>query len=174
MGRDVLINAAAEARAERFKQGMRELAAGVCVVATSEAGRRYGLTVTAVCSLSADPPSLLVCVNRTTEAHDPILRTGRLSVNVLTADQIDIAQRFAGANGCNGEARFAAGNWEETETGVPLLGSCLAAFACSVFERGHQRTHTILQCFVDEVRVNNGSPPLLYAGRHYASLQVIS
>ena len=95
--------------AEQFKQGMRCLAAGVTIVTTVHDGVRGGLTATAVTSLSADPPQVLVCVNRTANAHDLIHRGSLLCVNVLCHGHKDLAARFAGQNGVFGAGRFDAG-----------------------------------------------------------------
>ena len=78
-----------------FKRGMRQLAAGVNVITVTNGGVRDGLTATAVCSISAEPPHLLVCVNSTAGAHGPIHRAGSFCINVLAQDQEAIAKRFA-------------------------------------------------------------------------------
>ena len=69
----------------RFTAGMRHLAAGVTLVTTAGGGSRAGLTATAVCSVSAEPPQLLACVNREADAHRLLLATGHLAVNLLSA-----------------------------------------------------------------------------------------
>ena len=78
---------------------MRHLAAGVTLVTTAGGGSRAGLTATAVCSVSAEPPQLLACVNREAEAHRLLLATGHLAVNLLSAGQHELADRFAGRYG---------------------------------------------------------------------------
>jgi flavin reductase (NADH)/flavin reductase len=79
-----------------FRTGMRHLAAGVCVITTSaHGGGRFGLTATAVCSVSADPPTLLVCLNNSTTTCKEILESGRFAVNVLAGHDQEIAQVFA-------------------------------------------------------------------------------
>ena len=70
---DALAAPVVTADPEDFKEGMRQLAAGVTIVTTAVGERRNGLTATAVCSLSAEPPMLLACVNREAGAHDPTL-----------------------------------------------------------------------------------------------------
>ncbi|SFM49523.1 flavin reductase (NADH) [Bradyrhizobium sp. Rc3b] len=77
---------------DTFHQSVRLLAGGVCIAATAVDGERLGLTVTAVCSLSIDPPTLIVCVNRAAGAHDGMRATRRVSVNFLAADHVQLAE----------------------------------------------------------------------------------
>ncbi len=109
-----------------YRQLMRQQAAGVSVVATGGVGERVGLTATSVASLSDAPPKLLVCVGRATRAHNVIGDRGAFSVNFLAAEHQDLAQRFAGCLGVDGEARFAEGDWCTLETGVPVLGDAVS------------------------------------------------
>lgn len=150
--------------ADVFKQGMRRLAGAVCVIATGHAGERAGLTATAVCSVSAEPPRLLVCVNQSASAHDRIAAEGRLSVNVLTHQQQHIAERFA-TSSIKGEARFAQGEWRVVNH-VPLLDDACVAFACEIVERIPAASHSIFLCDVVSCRVGghtgSASDGLLY------------
>jgi flavin reductase (DIM6/NTAB) family NADH-FMN oxidoreductase RutF len=155
---------------EHFKAGMRRLASGVCVVATAHEGRRHGLTVTAVCALAAVPPSILVCINREASAHRPIELSRRLSVNVLNVDQLEIAQRFAGADGCSGEARFGFGDWISWPSGTPMLADVAASLDCHVIESTECASHTVFVCRVDAVALQGAIQPLIYFDRSYASL----
>ena len=81
--------------ATAFKRGMRHLAASVTLITTRHRDLRGGLTATAVCSVSAEPPQILVCVNKTASAHDPIGEAGFFCVNILAPDHRKIAERFA-------------------------------------------------------------------------------
>jgi flavin reductase (DIM6/NTAB) family NADH-FMN oxidoreductase RutF len=159
---------------ERFRQGMRRLAAGVTIVTTSDDGQRAGLTATALCSLSVAPPQLLVCVNREAEAHDLIDRGGRFCVNLLASGHRALAGRFAGADGTEGEARFAKGRWIELATGAPALQDALACFDCEVAERVRASTHTIFIGRVVDVVVHKRGRPLVYAAGEYAALAALA
>src|SRR5258706_20696 len=101
-----------------FKAAMRRVASTVCVLTTEYEGRRWGLTATAVCSLSAEPPSLIACVNRDAEAHEAITLSRRICINVLAEEQIEIAQRFSGLFGHRGEHRFEGADWYNLATGA--------------------------------------------------------
>lgn len=161
--------------ADVFKLAMRRLAAGVTIITTCHDGERCGLTATAVCSLSADPPQLLVCVNRSAHAHDIIKRGANLCVNLLARRHKALAARFAGQKkGVYGEERFRAGKWTTLKTSAPVLDDALASFDCVVRETVESSTHTIFIGNVVDVRLRAEGHPLLYAGGSYAGLQVIA
>lgn len=144
--------------ADVFKHGMRRLAGAVCVIATGSVGARAGLTATAVCSVSAEPPRLLVCVNQSASAHEQIAAEGRLSMNVLTSAQQHIAERFA-TSAIKGDARFEnleSATWHEIAH-VPLLDDACVAFACEIVERIPAASHSIFLCDVVSCRVG-GAP----------------
>lgn len=152
---------------EQFVAGMRLHAAGVTVVTTLHAGRRAGLTATSVCSVSAEPPQLLVCVNRTAEANPSIRASGRFCVNVLAIDQRALADRFAGRHGHAGEARFAEGAWSRLVTGAPALEGCRACFDCTLAAAHEAGTHTIFVGLVEAVALRPELAPLVYHEGEY-------
>ncbi|QCI65290.1 flavin reductase family protein [Phreatobacter stygius] len=136
--------------AQTYKQAMRHCAGAVALVTVGrEAGRRTGLTVTAVCSLSDDPPSLIVCVNRNASAHPRIREEGCFVVNFLGEEHAPLALTFAGRKGVNGDARFALGDWAVRATGTPVLADAIVAFDCDLREEFETKTHSV---FVGEVR----------------------
>jgi flavin reductase (DIM6/NTAB) family NADH-FMN oxidoreductase RutF len=159
---------------EQFKQGMRRLAAGVTIVTTEHEGERSGLTATAVTSLSAEPPQLLVCVNRTAAAHDLIVRGGRMAVNVLCHKHQRLATRFAGLNGVFGQDRFDVGSWVRLKTGAPVLEDALAVFDCRVVERIEASTHTVFFCRVVDIRIRSKGKPLIYSSGAFARLEAMA
>lgn len=152
---------------QAFIAGMRQLAAGVTVVTTEDAGSRAGLTATAVCSVSAEPPQLLVCINVAAEAHDVIARSRRFAVNILSSGQRPVADRFAGMTGHSGEDRFDLGVWKTLATGAPVLAGCCANFDCRVVTSLRAGTHTV---FVGEVQAVESATdlfPIVYAEGEY-------
>src|SRR4051794_24544580 len=94
--------------AAEYVPAVAQHVASVCVITTEHEGERFGLTATAIASVSATPARLLVCVNKSGQSHDRILRSGRFCVNVLTEAQDKLAMVFAGMAGA-GAARRAAG-----------------------------------------------------------------
>lgn len=159
------------ATASDFKAGMRRLAAGVNVITASDGQAHYGLTATAVCSLSADPPHLLICVNAIANAHDALHRAGAFCVNVLTHDQEEIARRFAKMDSASRERRFDLGLWAPLATGAPALQGALANFDCQTVRDISEATHTIFIGRVIAVRCAEAGQPLLYWNAQFNRLE---
>lgn len=150
---------------------MRYFAAGCSIIASSDGCERLGLTATAVCSVTADPPRLLVCINRDVRAHSVIVDSGTLSVNLLSTAQEHLAMRFAGmVKDVCGEDRFLEGQWKTGRFGAPVLEGCLASFDCRVVEAVPASTHTIFICEVVDVASNGDAAPLLFFNRSFTTL----
>lgn len=156
--------------ADAFKLGMRQLAAGVSIVTTCHAGGRAGLTATAVCSVSAEPPQLLVCVHQDSETYEAIRESGVLCINLLGQRHEDLARSFAGMTGKRGEERFVEGRWGEMRTGAPRLEDALAAFDCRIRDVLHSGSHCIFVARVVEVAAKPGGEPLLYMDGQFAGI----
>lgn len=145
------------------KQSMRHVAASVSVIAVHADGARAGLTATAVCSVTADPPRLVVFVNKSVAADEAILKSGSLSVNTLAGDQEEVAKAFAGMiEGVRGEDRFTYGQWETLVTGAPVLADALAAFDCRVVKVFDESTHHAFLCEVLDTRERTDGQALIY------------
>jgi flavin reductase len=153
-----------------FKTGMRRLAAGVCLVtATDRDGVRQGLIATSVISVTVEPPSLLVCVNRAASCHDTIADSGAFCVNLLTEADDEVARRF-GSSAAR-ERRFADRQWRALETGAPALDGALASFDCRVSTRVPVGSHTIFIGAVVALALREGAgAPLLYLDGDFARL----
>jgi flavin reductase (DIM6/NTAB) family NADH-FMN oxidoreductase RutF len=158
-----------ELTAEGLRAGMRRLAASVCVItARDSSGQRQAMTATAVTSVSDNPASLLVCVNRQTTLHTVLAAGGSFVVNVLGADQADISVQCASAE--SGEARFATGDWVEAH-GLPYLRNAQAVFFCDSATQMVHGTHLIAVGNIREVLVSQEPVnPLLYANGQYRRL----
>ncbi len=148
-----------------FRQGMRRLA-GACTIITSvapgEGGDSWaGMTATAIASVTADPARLLVCINRSTWAHNIIRQSGAVGINVLGDDGLSLAKLFA--TGAPAVEKFAQGNWQTSASGAPLLSSALVCFDCRVAECVAASTHDIFICDVlDVVLRDTAGEPLIY------------
>jgi flavin reductase (DIM6/NTAB) family NADH-FMN oxidoreductase RutF len=153
--------------AEGFRDAMRQLPGGVSVITAGIGADRSGMTVTSVSSLSADPPSLIVCISRQSSTWPLLLRHGVLGVNILRADQRAIADRFAGCGGLNGPARFADAPWFTLVTGASLLADALAALDCEVEDLIDRHSHSIVIGRVRAVRVPEGDAGLVYWRSRY-------
>src|SRR5580692_1696203 len=100
-----VIELAPETSPDDFRGAMRHLVGAVSVVTAGRGSDITGMTVTSVSSLSIDPPTLIVSINRESSTWPVLKRYGVFGVNVLTSDQIDIAERFSGQNGLKGRVR---------------------------------------------------------------------
>jgi flavin reductase len=126
-----------------FKLGMRRLASGVSIEATTDEYGPKGFLATSVSSLALDPsPCLLVCVNQSTSSHDAFVRTQIFSVNLLAGRQVDIARRFSLPE--LRDARFEGGASETLETGAPIYRDTLASVDCRLMTTLAVQTHTVL------------------------------
>lgn len=110
-----------------------------------------GMIATSVCSLSVDPATMLVCVNKAAAAHDVILRTKKFAVNLLSADQTSVAKRFASSRGAD---RFESAQWEDGSTGSPTLIGAVVVFDCSLIAVHDGFTHSIMVGQLEDAAVN--------------------
>jgi flavin reductase len=155
---------------EMFKQSMRFLAGGVCILATNSDGQWYGLTMTAVCSLTIDPPSVVVCVNRNTGTHGSMCRTRRVSINVLSNAQTDVAERFSSST-VRGSERFDKEKWTEMASGVPALLDALAVLDCEVVQQTSVGEHSVFFCEVKNVALKPDRGALVHFNRKFFAVQ---
>ncbi|WEO74321.1 flavin reductase family protein [Agrobacterium vitis] len=156
----------------QFKDAMAMMAAAVKVVTTDGPAGRAGLTVTAACSVCQEPPRLLVCVNVTASAHPFLQQNGRLTLNILAADQQDVAMAFGGK--VAQEKRFDLGEWTEDDLGQPSLQGACARFTCSVHETMQSGTHTIFICNVHVASGDKDKLPLIYFDRNMMPLAKVA
>lgn len=155
-----------------YRDAMALLGAAVSVVTTGDSTQRYGFTASAICSVTDQPPTLLVCINRHSRSHDLFIQFQRLVVNVLAGHQQPIAHAFAGVY--EPEQRFDHGNWQSGVTGAPVLAEALVSFECQIDQMLTSGTHSILICPI--LAIHQGkqmiAPPngLLYFNRAYHQL----
>lgn len=147
--------------AEEFRDVIGRFATGVTVITASEDGVPYGTTVSAVSSVSLDPPMVLVCLNTTSVTGQVVSRTRRFGVNILSEDQPEIAARFA----TKGDDKF--GDVALTQTGgdVPFVADTLATLDCSVREVARGGTHTVFIAHVDSAAGTTGAPLGYFRGQ---------
>jgi flavin reductase (DIM6/NTAB) family NADH-FMN oxidoreductase RutF len=152
---------------EAFKQALRGWASGVTVVTSRSGDRVHGMTVSAFSSVSADPPLVLVCANRSSTTHRMIEEGGVFGVNILAAHQREVSNLFATPN--NEEIRLESVSWTAGETGVPLLDEAVVALECRVTKAYPEGSHTIYVGQVEAVHTSNREP-LVYHRGGYRSL----
>jgi flavin reductase (DIM6/NTAB) family NADH-FMN oxidoreductase RutF len=154
-----------------FVDGMRQLASGVSVVTAGIEGDRNGMTASAVCSLSAVPPSLIACLSRATGTCSRLSESGTFCVNVLGRHHEELATVFAGRTDLVGEGRFRVGAWDTGNLGVPVLSDALVAFECRVATIHDYATHCIVVGLVHDVHVSgDGTRPLVYHDRTFCGV----
>lgn len=147
---------------DQFKDSMRHLAGAVSVITVGRGADRTGFTATSVSSLSIEPPSILVSLNRSSSSWPVLQRYGTFAVNVLSHDQHHIADRFAGRGGLKGVERYEGADWSELVTGTPVLSGALTVLDCELDEAIDRHSHSILIGRVRSVTVRSEAEPLLY------------
>lgn len=153
-----------------FRNAMRHLVGGVSVITVGQGQDISGMTVSSVSSLSIDPPSLIVSINRSSSSWPLLVRDRVFGVNILNADQLDIAERFAGKNGAKGADRFAGAVWTTAQTGVPLLVDALVAADCEVEDIIERHSHGIVIGRVRDLIVSSRTAALAYWQAEYVSI----
>ncbi len=151
-----------DADADAFRLAMRQLASGVSIVTLGEGEARNGLTATSVSSLSADPPTLIVCVNRGASLYARLTKGERIGVSVLAAGQSEYADAFAGRTALKGADRFRHGCWTTTAGGVSILADAIAAFECEIDELVERGSHAIVIGRVLSARAQPACGALIY------------
>ncbi|QPQ54765.1 flavin reductase family protein [Allosphingosinicella flava] len=154
---------------DSFRQAMRRVASTVNVITVCVDGQPMGITATAMSSLSMDPPSLLVCINRAAALHSPLEDVSHFGVNVLHADQRHFAAMFADRQ--QQHLRFAEG-WELDPAHPPRLEDAQASLLCRRIDHHPFGTHSIFIGVVEHVTVRDDIDPLLYLNGHYGHAQI--
>lgn len=151
---------------DEFRAAMAQLGAAVSIVTTDGPGGRYGMTVSAICSVTDTPPTVLVCINRQSAGNTAIKLNGVLGVNVLAAQQRGIASRFSQRE-IPAPDRFALGEWSVGASGSPLLADAAAALDCRVVEATEIGSHSVFFCEVEAATVAVEAGCLIYHARTY-------
>lgn len=151
-----------------FREAMARLGAAVTVVTTGTLENPVGFTASAVCSVTDDPPTLLVCLKRSSRAREAFHEGSPMCVNVLASAQQDLSNRFAGP--LENIERFAAGHWTTLETGAPALEEAVSSIDCILDRIVEVGTHSVLFGKVQAIRLGNPAAALVYFNRAYHHL----
>lgn len=152
---------------------MARLGAAVNIIVTDGPAGRHGMTASAVCSISDDPASLLLCVNRAARMHDVLTANGMLTVNILSGAQAPLSATFADRH-TDMDGRFASCEWTMLEHGVPALTGALATFGCAVHSTVSMGSHSIFLCEVLHLLIGEEEAGLVYFDRAYHALPMRS
>jgi flavin reductase len=150
-----------------FREAMSRIGAAVHVITTAGPGGKAGATATAVCSVSDQPPTLLMCLNRRSQTNPAVLQNRVFCVNTLGDGGAEIANMFAGRGGVRGSDRFAVGEWMVMATGSPVLTTAVVAFDCRIAEVRAVGSHDVIFGAVEAVRLGPNGPVLVYHERAY-------
>ncbi len=150
--------------ANDFTDAMSRAVSGVSIVTTDGPHGRFGLTVSSMTSVSVDPPMLLICVNRTSIAHDAIRDNERFAINVLAAEQQDVASQFAGRSDDGERYRFDQNIWDASK--LPRIRGAAAYFECQLVSAMTFGSHSVIVGQVVESSAGEEAP-LLYTGRNF-------
>jgi flavin reductase len=150
-----------------FRDAMSRLGAAVHVVTSAGPAGKTGFTATAVCSVSDQPATLLVCLNRRAQSAPLLAQNGVFCVNTLGAAEEKLADMFAGRSGVHLDERFNVGEWMTLKTGSPVLASAVIAFDCRTIEIKAVASHNVVFGAVEAVRLGPSGPALVYHDRIY-------
>lgn len=150
--------------AEKLRKSMRASAISVSLVATRDLdGSRHGMAVTSATSLSMEPPSMMVAINRSASSYPVILRSGFFCLNLIHTGQMEMLDRF-----CRSDlraVRFDSDEWKAGAHGLPYLETAIASLFCSVDESHDYGTHTVFFGRIDDIRTAPGidnADPLIW------------
>jgi flavin reductase (DIM6/NTAB) family NADH-FMN oxidoreductase RutF len=157
-----------EVPAQEFRRAMRELAGSVAVVTVGDEKDRSGFVATSVASFSAEPPRLIVCINRASSSWEVLSRRGQFGVNLMREDEVEIANRFIGIGGIKGNERYGGAEWITLPSGTQVLKDAIVSIECSVEESLDRHDHAIVLGKVESIRVcDHGNPLLWYKSGYY-------
>jgi len=148
---------------DTMKQVNRQFITGVTVVTTMDDEKPRGLAVNAFSSVSLDPPTVMVAVQRTSSTHDCLFRATHLAINILSTDQLDVVGVFA----TKADDKFAGLDWEPGPFGSPLLKRSGAQMEVEIRERLQASTHTLFVCRVVHATVSDRHPMVYSAGKFF-------
>jgi len=148
-----------------FRAGMSRLGAAVNIVTTDGPLGRAGFTASAVCSVTDDPPTLLVCLNRSSSVYGSFIRNEALCVNTLKPNHEELSRLFGGKTPM--DERFAAAAWSVGTSGAPVLQDATVSFDCRIASKADVGSHTILFCEVLAIACHDVADGLIYFDRGY-------
>lgn len=153
-----------------YRDAMSQFAGAVNIVTTDGPAGRRGVTVSAACSVSDNPATVLVCLMKSHPLNHLFEENGVFALNTLSARHQALAEAFAGKGGLDAAQRFALGQWDTLSTGSPVLAGALATFDCRLIEAKDMSTHRVLFGEVTGLRAASNLEPLIYLRRGYHSL----
>lgn len=146
-----------------MKKVNRQFVTGVTVVTVMDGETPRGLAVNAFSNISLEPPTVMVCVQRTSSTHDCLFRADHLAINILSTDQLDVVNRFAAKSA----DKFAGLDWRPGLFGSPMIERSAAQMEVEIRERLQASTHTVFICRVVDAAVSDRTPMVYSASRFF-------
>ena len=151
---------------DEFRAALSRFPSGVTVVTTRDSsGRLHGITVSAFCSVSLDPPLVLVCIEKSTGSHYALSERGAFVVNILAKDQQHTSEHFASPD----SDKFSDFRHRTGIDGLPVLEDVAVNLECRLYQAHDAGDHTVFMGLVEKVTVHDAEP-LVYFHGEYSSI----
>lgn len=148
---------------EEFRAALGRFASGVTVVTTkNDSGKLFGITVSAFCSVSLEPPLILVCIEKRAGSHHAFQELKAFVVNILREDQQSVSNHFAS----HLEDKFANVEYDTGIENLPVLRNCLANLECRLHDSHESGDHTIFIGQIEKASVNEENPLIYWHGKY--------
>lgn len=154
---------------DTFKEVVSKFASGVTVVTTADDHGYHGVTVSSFCSVSLDPPLVLVCIDKSIQSHDLITSSPAFAVNVLSREQTFLAEQFSGQTPL-ADPKFSRVPHRISVTGLPLIEESTAWIECDVWRSYDGGDHTIFVGAAQRGELGRQDDPLIYFDRGFTEL----
>ncbi|RCS24393.1 flavin reductase [Phyllobacterium salinisoli] len=155
-----------------YRNAMSHFAGAVHVATTDGTAGRRGVTISATCSVSDDPATVLICLLRGHEQNRLFIENGVFALNTLAAEHRPLSEAFSGRLALSQDERFALGKWETLQSGAPVLKDALAVFDCRLVSQQDHATHHVLFGEVVGLRMGEHDQALVYLNRRYHALDL--
>ena len=151
---------------EEFREALSCFPSGVTVVTTKDGdGNLHGITVSAFCSVSLEPPLVLICIDKNTASHYAFEETGFFAVNILSEDQKQVSSQFASPR----ENKFDGVEFDSNGMEIPILKGALVNLECRLRDSHDGGDHTIFIGEIEKAHLSEGKP-LVYCNGDYREL----
>ena len=149
---------------DNFRLAMRRYIYSVSIMSNKDDnGNSNAITVSSVTSISMDPPSLLICINKSSRIHDTLQIGSKFCINLLKKDQEELSNICSDEESY--EERFNNENWDTEE--IPFLSNAQANIFCKVDKLTSYHTHTIVVGLVENANHTNEISTLTYVNGKY-------
>jgi cob(II)yrinic acid a,c-diamide reductase len=153
-----------------YRDAMARYAGHVQIVTTALGEMKRGVTITAACSVSDNPATVLVCLNRHNPHNDIFVESGVFALNTLASHHKPLADAFSGLTHLEEMDRFALAEWDELVTGAPALKDAIATYDCRIVDTKAMSTHNVFFGEVVGLRLGGQDQSLVYMDRSYHAI----